>query len=258
MFFFLSQLFSFLIMPFTICLILVGLGLIFFKKSWGRKLVLGSFLLSLFFSNSYLANWVMYTWEAPPKAFNSLPEYDLGIVLTGVTHIDKLPKDRTFFNKGADRVTHALQLYKMGKVKRILITGGLGFDPTDQTSEAESLGDFLLLAGVDKGDLLLETAARNTNENALFTKRLLEEKGLVGQNKASLLLITSAFHMKRAESCFIRNGLKTETFPVDYYASTPKLNIKSAIQPSIQAFSVWHILVKEWVGILVYRIMGYI
>ncbi len=258
MFFYVSQLFSFLIMPFTICLVLTGAGILFINRTWGKKLVLAGFLLSLFFSNSYLANQLMYSWEPPPKAFHTLPEYEIGIILTGVTNIEKTPKDRTYFNKGADRVTHAVQLYKMGKLKKILITGGLGFDPSDDISEAESLGDFMVWAGVKRSDLILETTARNTRENALFTEKLLKEEGLLEQQSSSFLLITSAFHMKRANACFAKTGLYPDTFPVDYYAAAPKLNFKTIFQPSINAILIWHILVKEWVGILIYKIAGYI
>jgi len=258
MFFYISQLFSFLVMPFTICLFLIGVGTFGINRSWGKRLVLTGFLLTVFFSNSYLSNWLMYDWEPPPKDFHSLPDYEVGIILTGVTNIDKTPKDRTYFNKGADRVTHAVQLYKMGKIKKILITGGLGFDPSDEISEAASLGDFMVWAGVKRADLMLETAAKNTRENAVYTQQLLKEKGILDQKNSSFLLITSAFHMKRAKACFVKTGLNPDTFPVDYYAATPKFNIKTIFQPSINAILVWHKLVKEWVGILAYKTLGYI
>jgi Ca-activated chloride channel family protein len=53
---------------------------------------------------------------------HSLPEVeksDIGIVLTGITNLHKNPKDRTYFNKGADRIYHAVMLYKMNKINKI-------------------------------------------------------------------------------------------------------------------------------------------
>ncbi|SEJ71262.1 Uncharacterized SAM-binding protein YcdF, DUF218 family [Cyclobacterium xiamenense] len=258
MFFFISQVASFLIMPFSICLGMLVSGLVFIRRDWGKQLIMGGTALLLFFSNSYVSNRLMHAWEPEPRQFEGLPEYDVGIVLTGVTLIDKLPKDRTFFNKGADRVTHTIQLYKMGKLKKILISGGLGFSPIHPKSEAASLAEFMIWAGVKKSDLILETEAKNTRENALFSHRTLQENGYEDFPSTKILLITSAFHMKRAKACFVKTGLCPDTFPTDYYSSSPNLTSKSLIEPSIHSISIWHVLVKEWVGLLAYQMAGYI
>lgn len=258
MFFYFSQLFSFLILPFTICLGMLVIGFLFIHKKFGKRLILGALLLFLFFSNSYIANRLMHAWEPEPRELGKLPVYEVGIVLTGITNIDKLPKDRTYFDKGADRVTHALQLYKMGKLKKILISGGLGFDPIDPKSEAESLAEFMVWAGVKKSDLILETKAGNTRENAVFTRQVLDEYGFLSKESERFLLITSAFHMKRAKACFQKTGLYPDTFPVDFYASEPRLTLQSVIQPSVQSIFIWHKLVKEWVGLVAYKLAGYI
>lgn len=256
MFFIFSQLLSFLAMPFTICLLLIASGIFIKNRKVAKKLLVSGFILLLFFSNSYISNLVMNFWEPDYVDMESLPIYDLGIVLTGVTNLSKSSEDRTFFNKGADRATHAMQLYKMGKIKKILITGGQGFSPTHDRSEAEVLKSFLIWAGVNEMDLMIETKAQNTRENALFTKVMLKEKGI--EDLSSLLLITSAFHMKRSKACFEKVGLEISTFPVDYYGSDQGLTIKSVFQPSVEAIVNWHKLTKEWIGILVYRMVGYL
>ena len=258
MFFYISQLFSFLIMPFNICLILIVLGYFFMKKSWGKNTMLAGIVLLLFFSNSYLSNLIIYNWEPEVKDFASLPNYQLGVVLTGVTHIDKLPKDRTYFSRGADRATHTVQLYKMGKIKKILISGGLGFNSVHPLSEAESLRDFMIWAGVEARDIIVETKAVNTYENALFSEEIITSGEIdLGQTN-QFLLITSAFHMKRAEACFNKVGLHPDTFPVDFYGKKPNANFKSIVQPGLEGIMVWHKLTKEWVGIVVYSLVGYI
>jgi uncharacterized SAM-binding protein YcdF (DUF218 family) len=256
MFFYLSQFLSFLVMPLTIVILLLLSGMAFYKKGLGKKLLWLGMGLLLFFSNQYLANYAMYLWEPEFKAMNDLPEYEIGIVLTGVTNLNKTAYDRTFFNKGADRATHAMQLYKLGKIKRILITGGQGLNPTNPHAEAELLADFMVIAGVPEEDIIIENKAVNTRENALFAKSTLEELGFDFNSEA--LLITSAFHMKRSKGCFDKIELPTVTFPVDYYAADPQLTFKSLIQPSPDALQNWHILVKEWVGLSAYKLAGYI
>src|SRR5690606_15922352 len=105
MFFYLSQFLSFLVMPLTLVILLFLSGMIFSHR---RVVLWLGFALLLFFSNLFLANYVMYLWEPEYKGIDDLPEFEIGIVLTGVTNLNKTAHDRTFFNKGADRATHAV------------------------------------------------------------------------------------------------------------------------------------------------------
>jgi uncharacterized SAM-binding protein YcdF (DUF218 family) len=143
----------------------------------------------------------------------------------------------------------------MGKIKKILITGGQGLNPANDNREAELLADFLEWAGVSAEDIIIENEAKNTRQNAVLAKEKLEREGY-GPDQA-YLLITSAFHMKRALGCFQKVGIKVHAFPVDYYGNDSGLTIKSILQPDPNALVKWHKLVKEWTGIAVYRTVGY-
>jgi uncharacterized SAM-binding protein YcdF (DUF218 family) len=185
-----------------------------------------------------------------------LPDYEVGIVLTGVTNLNKTVYDRTFFNKGADRATHTVQLYKLGKIKKILITGGQGLDPTNPNTEADLLKNFMVMTGVPDQDIMVETAAKNTRENAAFSKEMLLQNGYGIDQK--FLLITSAFHIPRSKGCFDKVGLQTDTFPVDYYSEDIRFSIPLLLQPEPYSIFMWHKLFKEWIGITVYWLVGYI
>ena len=197
----------------------------------------------------------MNAWEPDFKEIKTLPNYPVGIVLTGVTNLDKTAYDRTFFSRGADRATHAVQLYKLGKIEKILITGGQGLDPLNPNTEAELLRDFMVIAGVKLSDILIENQAKNTRQNAVLAGETLEANGYDKNNKQ--LLITSAFHMYRSKGCFDKVGVLTETYPVDYYAHEPKFNLPSLLYPNPDALLQWHKLFKEWIGIVTYKIAGY-
>lgn len=255
MFFYLSQFLSFLAMPLTLVMILILCGVIYFRRKWGkRSLWIGIFLL-WFFSNQFIANQAMQAWEPDFKSFEEVENHEIGIVLTGVTNLSKTAYDRTFFNKGADRITHALQLYQEGKIKKILITGGQGLNPVNPQSEAEVLERFLVMTGVPAADVMIEDQSKNTAQNAAFSKSFLEEKGI--STEQEFVLITSAFHMKRAKACFDQVGLKTVTFPTDYYSSDTKYDIPTLLFPDPYSIFMWHKLVKEWIGIAVYWMVGY-
>lgn len=124
MFFYLAQFLTFLAMPLTLVIICLCLGLVWRKQKKGKLVSILGLVLLLFFCNSFLSNTAMYLWEPAFRPIATLPTYEVGIVLTGVTNLDKTAYDRTFFNKGADRATQAVQLYKLQKLTKILITGG--------------------------------------------------------------------------------------------------------------------------------------
>lgn len=255
MFFYLSQFLSFLAMPLTIMMILILVGASFIRKKWGKRCLWAGIGLLIFFTNPFLSNLALLAWEPEFKTFDEIETHEIGVVLTGVTNLSKTATDRTFFNKGADRITHALQLYRMGKIKKILITGGQGLNPVNPQSEAEVLQRFLIMTGMPETAILIEDQSKNTRENASLTKEFLEKNGI--STDQEFLLITSAFHMKRAKGCFDLVGLKTETFPTDYYSHDVKYDIPGLIFPSADSISHWHKLVKEWIGIVIYKMVGY-
>ena len=255
MFFYLSQFLSFLAMPLTIVLILIISGMIFLKRKWGKKLLWTGIGLLLFFTNPFLSNLALLAWEPDFKSFEEIENHEIGIVLTGVTNMSKTAYDRTFFNKGADRITHALQLYRMGKIKKILITGGQGLNPTNPQTEAELLKRFLVMTGMPEEDIWIEDQAKNTAQNAQFTKELLAQKGI--STAQEFILVTSAFHMSRAKGCFDKVGLNTTTFPTDYYSHDIKYDIPSLLFPDPFSLEYWTKLFKEWIGIVMYKVAGY-
>lgn len=256
MFFYLSQFLSFLALPLTIILILIIGGAVFLRKTWGKRSLWTGISLLLFFTNPFLSNKAMLAWEPEFKSFDTIENREIGIVLTGVTNLSKTAYDRTFFNKGADRITHALQLYRMGKIKKILITGGQGLNPVNPQSEAELLQRFLIMAGMPESDILIENQSKNTAQNAQFTRSFLEQNNI--SKDQEFLLITSAFHMYRAKGCFDKAGLRTETFPVDYYSHDVKYDLPSLLYPDAESLTLWNRLIKEWLGIAMYKLAGYI
>ena len=255
MFFYLSQFLSFLVMPLTIVLILIVSGSFFIRRRWGKKCLWTGIGLLLFITNPFLSNLALLAWEPEFKSFDQIENHEIGIVLTGVTNLSKTATDRTFFNKGADRITHALQLYRMGKIKKILITGGQGLNPVNPQTEAEVLKRFLIMTGLPESDILMEDQAKNTAQNAQFTKVFLEKNGITTDQK--FILITSAFHMFRSKGCFDKVGLTTTTFPTDYYSHDIKYDIPALFYPDAESITYWHKLVKEWIGIAMYKVAGY-
>jgi uncharacterized SAM-binding protein YcdF (DUF218 family) len=256
MFFILSKTISIILMPIFWILSVFVWGLLTKNPQRKKRAFLGSFILLIVLTNPFLINLLLLWWEIPPTPLKDIKEkYDVGIVLTGITKYDKSPEDRVYLTQGADRITHTLMLYKEGKIKKILITGGIiDLMGNARKSEARRLADFLIMSQVPKEDIILEEKARNTRENALFSQKILEKQ--FPQQK--YLLITSAFHQSRALGCFRKVGLQPIPFSAGFHSSDLVHTDIGSFIPSEIALYHWYILVHEMLGYLVYAVMGYL
>jgi len=110
-------------------------------------------------------------------------------VLGGASRIELLDTNRVFLNDNAgDRIIHSIQLYKMGKVKKILFTSGSAALTGRKISEASQAKKLYYILGVPTEDLILETQSRNTYENALYTTEILN-KSFQTKNTCSLPMV---------------------------------------------------------------------
>ncbi|MEM9671402.1 MAG: YdcF family protein [Bacteroidota bacterium] len=251
MFFILSKTLYFLVMPVTL-VVLAFLLCILWKRFRKQFFTLG-FVLLLLFTNLFIGNLLMLAWEVQPQPIASLPKYSVGIVLGGIT-TDKEPRDRSHVVGDADRILHAIQLYREGKIEKILLSGGSGKLLTDSVPEAISLKRILDHAQIPEADILVEATSRNTHENALNSKDILADQNISG----TVLLITSAYHMRRAEACFEKVGVAADPFPVSMRSDTPKFTPDWLIIPTSAAIGSFEIVIRECVGMLAYWVAGYI
>lgn len=255
MFFFLSKTISFLVMPFTVITMLFLLSGFWKNPVWKKRFFWTAIVLLLFFSNSFIANEFMRAWEIKTTAYNDMKPHKVGIVLTGATISLLTPNDRVYFQRGADRVTHTVQLYKLGLIGKVLISGGVGTLKEVDEPEADKLKRAMIMMGVPEDSILTENGTRNTYESAVVVKKMLDSLHLKADD---CLLITSAFHMRRSLACYRKANLDIEPFSTDFYAHPRFFYPDSLFIPSVDAIMLWHKLFKEWMGFIAYKIAGYI
>jgi uncharacterized SAM-binding protein YcdF (DUF218 family) len=253
MFFFLSKILEFLITPIFWIFLLLLAGVLVKRHPLKKRLLIASVVMFYFFSNDYIQDAFMYAWEIPATADSALhAKYDVAIILGGMTAYDtKL--NRIQFAHGSDRLMQALQLYKRGKVRKLLIDGGSG-SIYGSNVEGPHIKKYLLDIGIPDSDIMLEPRSRNTRENATFAKRLLDSVAPNGR----YLLITSVYHMRRAVGCFNKAGIRTLTYTTDRIAGPQKYDLDYLFVPDIYALSSWQILIHEWFGYISYKISGYL
>ncbi|MBX2962694.1 MAG: YdcF family protein [Cyclobacteriaceae bacterium] len=253
MFFTLSKILGYLASPLVwVSLLFIG-ALLIRGKQKRRKLLVTGLSTLIFFSNEFISNEVMLLWEIPATPYaDVVKHYNYGILLTGVTSTDTQPDDRVYFQRGADRVVHTVDLYKRGIISRILIAGGSGRLVTEGRREADDIFKALVLMGVDSVDLEIENESRNTYESAVNVEKM------IGKEAGELLLITSAYHMRRSRACFHKAGLTVDVFSTDFHTHPRMFTPDVLFIPKVDALLNWQRLIKEWVGIMAYKLAGYL
>lgn len=256
MFYSLSKIFDFLLMPYN--LLFAALIILLIKVKGKRLKGLVAIILAGFYlqSNAYVVSLALRAWEYPQPVMHSLERrYEVGIVLSGglVSSCSSVG-GKYELEQGSDRLLTGFQLYKSGICRKLLLTGtDFGSRMAQGRGEVQLARRLLIEWGVDPGDIILETRARNTRENALFTSELLTASSSPGEN----LLITSSYHMRRAKACFDKAGLRTDVFPADSEYPLECLSLKHKLLPSPAAADAFNRIWKEWIGMLIYKIAGY-
>lgn len=252
MFFILSKILHFLISPFSWILILLIASFIWKKKS--RKLRIWSVILLFFFGNGFILHEVELLWETPVTNDSELPKNSIGVVLGGYAYFN--PKiDRVVFRESSDRLMQGLRLLKTNKVDRLVLSGGSGYVLHPEIREASYVSRFLKDLGFKKRHILIDSNSRNTYQNAIETKALLEENGLI---EKPLVLITSASHMRRSVACFEKAGMTVIPYSTDMHTGDRSFNPQHLLIPSAHALHRWQSVMHEWIGFITYWIMGYI
>ncbi|MGM0408662.1 MAG: YdcF family protein [Bacteroidota bacterium] len=147
------------------------------------------------------------------------------------------------FNKNGDRITETIRLYRLGRIKKIIILGESAF----KEKYAPQALQYMAQMGVNPADIILEQQSRTTRENILFVKSILEEQEVKDNN---ILLITSGWHMRRALKGFNQNGIHPTPYAVDVPSPEP-VEKWNDLLPTWQAALQWQKLFHEIAGLLV-------
>ena len=218
-----------------------------------KKMGFASLFLLIFFSNTFLFDRFMNAWEIKATTENRLNVYDAGILLIGMATFDPT-LNRIEFNDRTDRLMQAIRLFKDKKINNLILSGGPVTLHGADTLEASKLKIFLASLGIPADNIFIESKSRNTHENAVFTKPILEANFKNGK----FLLISSAAHLTRAVLCFSKEGIKVVPYSTDRYSGPVKFEFDYLFLPSAATLFNWEKLLHEWVGIIEYRLMGFL
>lgn len=105
-----------------------------------------------------------------------------------------------------ERINHGIDLYRKGRVRKLIFTGGQG--NSGEPTESSAARQYAMRSGVPAADILIEEQSHNTYENIMYAKRLADARGL-----RKVLLVSDPLHMKRAVAMARDAGLAAEPSP---------------------------------------------
>jgi len=247
MFFILSKILIYLLNP--LIWILAGLSTALFASNSKVKYrsLLSTFIVLLIFTNPFLLYKFSSIWDVNTVPIRNDKVYSCAIVLGGFSSEDG--SGRGFFNSHADRFIQALKLKNTGLVSHLLIAGGNSEIVPGRFRESVWVKGQLKLMNIPDSTILIESSSRNTLENALFVKEKLRKSNLA----PPYLLVTSAFHMRRALYTFRKADLQVLPYASNYFAGHSKVSIDDFI-PQLDILSKWATYLKELIGFGIYYV----
>lgn len=246
---------SAMIEPMTVFLfaLLAGLVLLARGRRMGWGFVIGSLCWLWFFASPLMIWFVGAPLERayPPTAVEKLPQADAIVLLSGGMGGKTNIWEYGEMWESADRVWHAGRVWKARKAPILIATG---------YEEDRSSQNLLTDIGVPAECIVTENESLNTEENIKFTLRILKER-FPEKKTHRVLLVTSAWHMRRSLLMFKKYAPEVEAIPAaaDYTYTLYALDKGglSFLRPTVGNLLSSGIVLKEVVGYWGYRLRGW-
>lgn len=152
-------------------------------------------------------------------------------------------------DSSADRLTGFQYLASLYPRAQLVFTGGSGEVTQQELKEADSAQFLLQQLGMTSRAIIFESESRNTIENAINSKRLVQPAP--GSN---WILVTSAYHMPRSVGVFCQQDWPVYPYPVDH--NSRRGDLLRVEFDFLGNLSILRKAMREWVGLVAYRVTG--
>lgn len=264
MFVFLSKFLPPFFYPLGLSILLLVVSLLLHRRQRLRNLAISLALaILLLASNRWVATSLARSLEWRYLPAGDIQPAEVIVLLGGGTEPASPPRPMVEIGGAGDRILYAAELYNQGKAPHILSSGGYitwleGRSSTPAVEMAAILGKL----GVPQDSIWLQPSSQNTYEDALYSAEMLAEKGV-----DRVILVTSAMHMPRSVALFEKQGIQVIPAPADFavtQASWQELTQADvpgflvSLLPSVGNLSLTTNALKEYIGILAYRLRGWL
>jgi uncharacterized SAM-binding protein YcdF (DUF218 family) len=252
LFFVISKLVETILLPSNLIGLLGVLGLLLLalhrRRSGAVLLVMATLLLAVVgWSPIGVAGLVLLEDRFPQPTITG----DVaGIIVLGGEIDTHISSDRgaVAVNDAGERLTAAAELSQRYPDARIILAGGANHLLFGQAkTESAYARDLLVAIGVSDSRIELEEKSRNTCEDAIESKAVVQPKP--GEQ---WLLVTSASHMPRAVACFRAVDFPIIAYPVDY-RTRGRADLKALSNSIADGLEAADLAAHEWIGLVAYH-----
>lgn len=254
MFFYLAKLTGFLLQPSVLLIVGLAIASVLLARGAYRtaRWYLAAVLALALAAASPLPNVMILPLEQRFSRADLAGPPITGLIILGGGEDARLSSQRNAhaLNEAGERITEALALARKLPLSQVVFTGGSSALLDGAPREAEAARAMLVSLGLSSDRLTLEDRSRDTWENAVFTRAIVNPKP--GER---WLLITSAWHMPRAMGVFRAADMAVEPWPVDYRTGGWGDTLKFFQSPA-DGLRRFDLITKEYGGLLAYWMKG--
>ncbi len=223
------------------------------KKQWHSAVSFGVLASFIWLAGSRLSTYLLASLEKPYEHLRveDAPQCDAVVMLGGVLKQSEHDAFAIDFGEGTDRAVTALELLRCGKAQALVLGGGGGRDrKTGVWQEGTLLQVWAKAWGIATTNLITLRFCATTHDEALLVRELAQE-----HHWQRVLLVTSAYHMKRAEGLFRRQGISTVPMAADFLASSElALDKPFNFVPEFIGFKHLRLFLHEKIGWMYYSL----
>jgi len=231
--------------PLFLVIILVLCGLLFRSRRAGLAAVGILIVCSLPVFSNKLISYLERDYSLVPPA--SAKTADAIVVLSGMVRTIEGANGLEYeWGEASDRIFAGIDLIKENKAPALVLTGGK-LPWSVGKPEGEHLRAIAEKLGVPSDIILLTENVQNTDQEAKAVAKFLNKK------VPNIILVTSAFHMPRAQKVFEAAGIEVSPFPVDFLSGADKTTLIHFI-PSARSFRDTSFFVRELIGRIYYEL----
>jgi uncharacterized SAM-binding protein YcdF (DUF218 family) len=235
------------VLPIMLVIIVILIGLIKNKKTLIYIAIGVLYILSTpIFANNFFKLIEGSQYRKPISAIDSA---DAIVVLSGMLEINEVG-DSTYVEWGdPDRFFGGIALFKAGKAQKLIFTGGkMPWDKAKKT-EGDVLKQYAISNGIPNEKIFVTKDVENTADEAVAVKELISPS-------KRIILVTSAYHMYRAQRLFEKQGFIVIPYKVDYKAAGNNQVTFIDFLPSALNLESLEIGIREIIGRIYYIIKG--
>ena len=207
----------------------------------------------------YLAIALLYTLSTPifsdaffklvegeqhRKSIVSIEQADAIVVLSGMLSLHEIDGKEYVEWGDPDRFFEGIALMKAGKAPNLIFTGAKMPWGRSSRTEGAVLTYYAIQYGIPSNQIFVSDLVTNTADEAVAVKKM-----ALG-NK--IILVTSAFHMPRAQMLFDNEGIEVVSYPVDFKSLTTDSLTFMDYLPNGQSLAKTELGLRELMGRLYY------